>query len=81
MSTEYNIKGLPVAGYMPQSTDRVELVNRNKIIEEQCLELLDSLALDPHTDKRWLAIGRTDLEKAFMSINRSIFKPQRLHLS
>ena len=28
-------KGLPVAGYQPQSDDKVQIVNRNKEVEER----------------------------------------------
>jgi hypothetical protein len=72
--------GLPVAGYLPQSNAAVDRVNRNKAIEEQCLRVLDALALQPDVDLRWLAIGRTDIEKGFMSINRAVFKPARVKL-
>jgi hypothetical protein len=71
--------GLPVEGYRAQTSSNVDLVNANKRLEEQCLQVLDQLAtLD--VDKRWLAIGRTGLEQAWMAINRSIFKPDRAKL-
>lgn len=73
-------KPLPVAGYVAQGDEKIALVNRNKEIEERALRILDELANLPSVDKRWLAIGRTDLEKAFMSINRSIFQPVRVRL-
>lgn len=73
-------KGLPVAGYRPQSDDRVAFVNLNKQLEETVLRVLDSLAVDPDTDKRWLATGRTDIEKGFMAVNRAVFKPERVKL-
>jgi hypothetical protein len=69
--------GLPVAGYKPQPQLNVDRVNANKRVEETMLRLLDSLAADPAVDPRWLAIGRTHLELAFMSVNRAIFKPER----
>lgn len=72
---------LPVHGYQPQSTSSVDKVNINKIIEEEVLRRLDDLALDEAIDKRWLAIGRTAIEQAFMAINRSIFKPERIELA
>ena len=73
---------LPVKGYRPQPDDKVKVVNNNKIIEEQSLRVLDALAKFPEdeVDKRWLAIGRTHLEQAWMAINRSIFRPERVKL-
>jgi hypothetical protein len=73
--------GLPVAGYLPQSNDKVELVNTNKRLEEQCLRALDHLATLPDTDKRWLAVGRTGIEQAWMAVNRSVFRPARIPLA
>jgi hypothetical protein len=73
-------EGLPVAGYRPQPEWTVSMVNSNKREEEKILQKLDLLADNPDVDKRWLAIGRTELEKAFMSINRAIFRPSRVKL-
>lgn len=73
-------KGLPVAGYQTQSAANVSAVNANKEIEEIVLRMLDALAVDPAVDKRWLAIGRTSIEKGFMAVNRSIFQPSRIKL-
>lgn len=70
--------GLPVAGYKPQGDGAVQAVNINKAIEELILRVLDKLAEDEAVDKRWLAIGRTQIEQGFMAVNRSVFKPGRL---
>jgi hypothetical protein len=72
--------GLPVRGYQAQSDDKVAAVNVNKLLEEEVLRQLDLLAADPDVDKRWLATGRTDIEKGFMAVNRSVFKPGRVKL-
>jgi len=72
--------GLPVHGYRAQPTAAIDLVNANKQLEEETLRALDSLAMSPEIDKRMLAIGRTQLETAWMWINRSIFKPSRARL-
>lgn len=73
-------EGLPVAGYKPQTTASIDLVNANKEIEERVLRRFDELAAIEGVDKRWLAIGRTAIEQAFMAVNRSIFKPGRAKL-
>ena len=73
--------GLPVKGYVPQSNENVRLVNENKLIEEEMLRRLDDLSVMPDIDKRWLAVGRTHIEQAFMAINRSVFKPERVKFS
>lgn len=71
-------QGLPVAGYKPQNDANVDLVNRNKYLEELILRVIDELGVDPNVDKRWLAIGKTNIEQGFMAINRSIFNPKRI---
>ncbi|WP_375453746.1 hypothetical protein [uncultured Methylobacterium sp.] len=75
-------QGLPVAGYVPQSADKVALVNQNKVIEEYVLRQLDKLAALPAgtVDPRWFATARTDIEKGFMALNRSVFQPTRVTL-
>lgn len=75
-------KGLPVAGYKTQSDDNVQLVNGFKQDEERILRKLDKLAQNAPegVDGRWLSIGRTQLEQAFMAINRSVFRPGRVEL-
>lgn len=71
-------EGLPVEGYRPQTDDAVAMVNEFKRSEEEILRRLDAMAQNPDIDIRWLAIGRTGLEQAFMAINRSVFRPHRL---
>ena len=71
---------LPVAGDTAQSGDRVATVNINKQLEEQILRRLDELKEAGTADPRWLQIGRTKLEEAFMAINRAVFQPQRIRL-
>jgi len=72
---------MPAAGYTSQSDSKVESVNVNKQLEERVLQRLDYLKEQPEIDQRWLAIGRTSIEQAFMAINRSVFQPQRAKLN
>ena len=69
---------LPVGGYTKQSDEKIAAINENKQLEETVLKRLDALKADADIDQRWLAIGRTHIEEAFMAINRSIFKPRRI---
>lgn len=73
-------EGLPVPGYKPQNDMRVALVTANKLLEEKTLRVLDDLARAGNVDLRWMAIGRTDIEKGWMAVNRSIFQPGRATL-
>lgn len=72
--------GLPVAGYRPQSKESVYIVNEHKITEEQILRAIDLYQRDGQGDPRWLAIARTQMEQAFMALNRAIFQPSRIKL-
>ena len=83
MTTVYDPKdgALPVAGYKPQTQSKVDTVNAFKADEERILRKLDAMHRDVENyDQRWLAIGRTALEQAFMAINRSVFQPGRAAL-
>lgn len=73
-------KAPPIKGYQDVSAAKQEAVNGNKVTEEIILRHLDHLAALDGVDKRWLAIGRTHMEQAWMAINRSIFQPQRIKL-
>lgn len=73
-------KGLPVAGYQEQTSDSVALVNENKVLEERVLRQLDAMVKLGTCDGRLLAIGRTQLQGAFMFINRAVFQPGRVAL-
>lgn len=70
-------KGLPVAGYQPQSNDAVTTVNEHKEMEERLLRRIESL---PTLDGRWAAVARTHFEQGFMALNRAVFKPGRVKL-
>lgn len=80
MMTEHT--GLPVAGYQPQSDEKVALVNSNKETEERLLRLIDTLTNDDNEffNPRWLSIAKTHFEQGFMALNRAIFQPQRISL-
>lgn len=77
---EQEHEGLPVAGYRAQPATNIELVNQNKRKEEETLRMLDLLSAFPNIDHHWLALGRADIEKGWMAVNRSIFKPGRASL-
>ena len=77
--TNTRVDGLPVAGYRPQNMEAVDLVNQNKLDEERILRKMDALKTRNDVDQRWLALARTQIELGFMAMNRSIFRPDRVH--
>lgn len=71
---------LPVKGYSPQSQAKIDQVNKAKQIEERVMRYLDELAELEYTDKRAVAIARTNVQDAFMWSVRSIMQPSRISL-
>lgn len=65
----------PIQGYAELSQATVDLINVVKRAEQTVLQIVRDLNDDADIDPRWLAIGKTDLEKGFMAICRSIARP------
>lgn len=65
----------PIKGYTPLTQNQVDLMNAVKAAEGTILQIIRNLADDADIDPRWLAIGKTDIEKGFMSVCRSIARP------
>ena len=67
-----------IKGYRELNQTELVAINRIKDIAEDIGAMLDELeeleACDG-IDKRWLAIGKTDLQKGFMAVIRSIAQP------
>lgn len=68
----------PVHGYTDKTPDSVKVVNRNKLIEELLYRQTDAMRAMPDVDQRLVSVALTDFEKAFMALNRAVFKPTRL---
>lgn len=81
------VQGLPVSGYKAtQPPGAIAAVNVFKELEERTLRQIDVLMetgdneRDFTVDGRSLAIGRTQLQGAFMFLARAIFQPGRVKL-
>lgn len=79
------IPGLPVAGYKPtQSPEAIAAVNTFKELEERTLRHIERLMETPGVtglvDPCLLAVGRTQLQGAFMFLARAVFQPGRVAL-
>lgn len=73
-------EGLPVSGYLPQSTDKVDLVNANKALEERCIRAAEAIRDMPGMDGRMAALAITNIQQGFMWLNRAVFQPARVDL-
>ncbi|MCW0274091.1 MULTISPECIES: hypothetical protein [Klebsiella] len=71
-----------IKGYRDLSAEEIALMNEGKELAEKVdafVEKLERAKFAKNSlqlpDNRWLAIGKTDLQKGFMAVIRSIAKP------
>lgn len=70
-----------IKGYRDLTQDEIDLMNEAKELASRVGDLTKKLedthiATDYCIDQRWLAIGKTDLQKGFMALVRSIARPE-----
>ena len=73
-------KAPPIAGYQDISADKLKAVNAIKEVEEAALRMIDALQASDETDKRWVAIARTQIQQGYMAAVRSVMQPGRIKL-
>ncbi len=66
----------PIKGYRSLSPAEVSLMNEGKELGIKIGEYVDRLMELPNTDKRWVAIGKTDMQKGLMCLLRGIAQPE-----
>ncbi|MBD0905749.1 hypothetical protein HA444_24340 [Klebsiella grimontii] len=71
-----------IKGYRDLSVEEIALMNEGKDLAQKVGEFVEKLEHAEFAknslqlpDKRWLSIGKTDLQKGFMAVIRSIAKP------
>lgn len=64
-----------ITGYRDLSKEEVDMMNMIKEHGQAIGKLIGQMEDDDEVDKRWLAIGRTDLQTGLMALTRSIAKP------
>lgn len=65
-----------IKGYRDLSQEEIDLMNRGKDLAVQVGAYVDELMNTHTTDKRWVSIGKTDAQIAFMALIRSIARPE-----
>ena len=65
----------PITGYRNLSSEEVALINEGKALAEQVGAFIEKLRAEAATDKRWVAIGATELQQGFMAAIRGIARP------
>ena len=70
-----------IKGYRDLSQQEIDLMNEAKELSVKVGELVeklgasDAVPTEAGIDQRWLSIAKTDLQKGFMSLIRSIAQP------
>lgn len=65
-----------IKGYRDLTKEEIDLMNEAKVLAVQVGSLVDRVASTPGIDGRWVSIGKTDLQKGFMSLIRGIARPE-----
>ena len=64
-----------IKGYRELDQAEIDLMNKIKAMGPQLAEVVSLLENLESTDKRWVAIGKTDLQKGLMALTRAVAKP------
>lgn len=64
-----------INGCRDLSEEEIYLINEAKSLAVQVGDLVAKIQATPLTDKRWISIGQTDLQKGFMSLIRAVAQP------
>lgn len=64
-----------IKGYRELTQEEIDNMNQVKELAAKVGGLIQAMENIDALDKRWLAIGKTDLQKGFMSLTRAIAKP------
>jgi len=65
-----------IKGYRDLSQGEIDLMNQIKSKGAELGELVAKLQASDETDKRWVSIGATDLQKGLMALTRAVAKPE-----
>ena len=71
-----------ITGYRDLTEEEIDLMNKIKGLAEKAGDLIEELSASDAVDTedgidlRWVDIGKTDLQKGFMALIRSVAKPE-----
>lgn len=65
-----------ITGYRDLTEAEIGAMNDCKAVAVQVGILCDKVATIVGVDQRWVAIGKTDLQKGFMALIRGIARPE-----
>lgn len=64
-----------ITGYRDLSQAEIDAMNRVKSLAVSAGSIVDGVFALPGVDKRWAAIGKTELQQGFMALVRAIAQP------
>lgn len=65
-----------IKGYRELTQAEIDLMNEVKAKGVELGELVDKLMATDSLDKRWISIGKTDLQTGLMALVRGIAQPE-----
>lgn len=65
-----------ITGYRDLSQEEIDLMNEGKRLAQMCGCFIEKLMATENTDKRNVALGKTNLQQGFMWAIRGIAKPE-----
>lgn len=75
INTDTHFAQPKITGYRQLTHEEVELMNEGKALAEQVGAYIDKLNANQDTDKRWVNVGKTQLQQGFMAAIRSVARP------
>lgn len=64
-----------ITGYRDLTQEEIDLMNEGKALAEQVSKYVEKLIETEECDKRWVNVGRTNLQQGFMALVRGIARP------
>lgn len=64
-----------IQGYRDLSQEEIDLMNEGKALAQQCGDFIAKLEAIESTDKRNVALGKTNLQQGFMWAIRAVAQP------
>lgn len=64
-----------ITGYRELTQEEIDLMNEAKDLAEKCGQLITKLENRMDTDKRCVALGKTNLQQGFMWAIRAVARP------
>lgn len=64
-----------IKGYRDLTQEEIDLMNKGKDLAEQCGAFIAELEAAADTDKRAVALGKTNLQQGFMWAIRGVARP------